>query len=120
LAYRTVALALALAGQFGAPLDEGGYNVGIGHKCATVQFMGQRIDLLEQLAAAKRQAEEAEANIEAQLNTFVSGMVIGNAMTTAENVLKTSELALQGHRSDIERILDDLDKLPLFDGDAQS
>jgi len=81
--------------------------------------MGQRLDLLEQLAAAKRQADEAEANIEDQLNTFVSGMVVGSAMTKAEGILKTSELALQSHRSDIERILDDLDKLPLFDGDAQ-
>ena len=91
-----------------------------GHKCATVQFMGQRLALLEQLAAAKRQADEAEANIEDQLNTFVSGMVVGGAMTKADEVLKTSELALQSHRSDIERILDDLDRLPLFDGDAQS
>ena len=41
-------------------------------------------------------------------------------MTKAEGVLKTSELALQSHLSDIERILDNLDKLPLFDGDAQS
>ena len=37
------------------------------------QFMGQRLALLEQLAAAKQRAEDAEASIEAQLNAFVSG-----------------------------------------------
>jgi hypothetical protein len=75
--------------------------------------MGQRLALLEQLAAAKQRAEEAEANIEIQLNTFVSGMVVGGAMTRAEDVIRTSELALQSHLSDIKRILDDLDRAPL-------
>ena len=75
--------------------------------------MGQRLALLEQLAAAKLRAKEAEARIEAQLNTFVSGMIVGSAMTRAEDVLKTSKLALQSHRSDIKRILDDLDRVPL-------
>ena len=42
-------------------------------------FMGQRLALLEQLAAAQERAEEAEASIEAQLNAFVSGMVVGRS-----------------------------------------
>jgi uncharacterized protein (DUF1778 family) len=75
--------------------------------------MGQRLALLEQLAVARQRAEEAEANIETQLNTFVSGMVVGSAMTRAEAVIRTSNLALQSHRSDIKRILDDLDRVPL-------
>jgi hypothetical protein len=77
-----------------------------------VHFMGQRLALLKQLAAAKQRAKEAEANIEAQLATFVSGMIVGSAMTRAEDVLQTLNLALQSHRSDIKRILDDLDRLP--------
>jgi hypothetical protein len=82
--------------------------------------MGQRLVLLEQLVAAKQQAEETEANIVAQLNTFVSGLVVGSAMTKAEDKLKSLERALQCHRSDIKRILDDLDSVPLFGGDDQS
>ena len=74
--------------------------------------MGQRLALLEQLAVAKQRAEEAEANIESQLNTFVSGMVVGGAMTRAEAVIRTSQLALQSHLSDIKRTLDDLDRVP--------
>ena len=74
-------------------------------------FMGQRSALLEQLAAAKQRAEEAEASIEAQLNAFVSGMIVGAALTRAEDVIRTSNLALQSHRSDIKRILDDLDRV---------
>jgi len=74
------------------------------------QFMGQRLALLEQLAAAKQRAEDAEASIEAQLNAFVSGLIVGTALTRAEDVIRTSNLALQSHRSDIKRILDDLDR----------
>jgi hypothetical protein len=81
--------------------------------------MGQRLALLEQLAAAKQRAEEAEANIEAQLNTFVSGMVVGSAMTRAEDVIRSSNLALQSHRSDIKRILDDLDRVTLDANDPK-
>jgi hypothetical protein len=75
------------------------------------QFMGQRLALLEQLAAAKQRAEDAEASIEAQLNAFVSGLIVGTALTRAEDVIRTSNLALQSHRSDIKRILDDLDRV---------
>jgi len=82
--------------------------------------MGQRLALLDQLAAAKKRAEEAEANIETQLNTFVSGMVVGSAMTRAEDLIRTSRLALQSHRSDIKRILDDLDGVPLDAKDPTS
>lgn len=74
-------------------------------------FMGQRLALLEQLAAAKQRAEDAEASIEAQLNAFVSGLIVGTALTRAEDVIRTSNLALQSHRSDIKRILDDLDRV---------
>ena len=74
-------------------------------------FMGQRLALLEQLAAAKQRAEVAEASIEAQLNAFVSGLIVGTALTRAEDVIRTSNLALQSHRSDIKRILDDLDRV---------
>ena len=73
--------------------------------------MGQRLALLEQLAAAKQRAEDAEASIEAQLNAFVSGLIVGTALTRAEDVIRTSNLALQSHRSDIKRILDDLDRV---------
>jgi len=83
------------------------------------QFMSQRLALLEQLAAAKRLAEKAEANIQTQLDTFVSGMVVGSAMTKTEAGLKTLELTLQSHLADIERILDALDKVPLIDEGAQ-
>ena len=75
------------------------------------QFMGQKLALLEQLAAAKQRAEDAEASIEAQLNAFVSGLIVGTALTRAEDVIRTSNLALQSHRSDIKRILDDLDRV---------
>ena len=73
--------------------------------------MGQRLALLEQLAAAKQRAEDAEASIEAQLNAFVSGLIVGTALTRAEDVIRTSNLALQSHQSDIKRILDDLDRV---------
>ena len=75
--------------------------------------MDQRSALLEQLTAARRHAEDAKASVKVQLNTFVSGMVIGGAMTTAEYKIKTSEMALQSYLSDIERIQDALDNLPL-------
>jgi hypothetical protein len=75
--------------------------------------MGQRLALLEQLAAAKERAEEAEASIEAQLNAFVSGMVVGSVMARAEDVIRIAKLALQSHRADIKRILDDLDRVQL-------
>ena len=110
-------------GQFrrgGAALQKVGYDAGIGHKCATGSIMGQRLSLLQQLAAARRHADEAAAIMQAQLDTFVSGMVVGRAMTKAEDVLKTSNVALQSHLSDIERILDALNKLPLLDRCAQS
>jgi hypothetical protein len=73
--------------------------------------MGQKLVLLEQLAAAQERAEGAETRIEIQLNTFVSGMVVGGAMTRAEDVIRTAKLALQSHRADIKRILDDLDRV---------
>jgi hypothetical protein len=82
--------------------------------------MDQRLALLEQLATARRHAEETEAIIQAQLDTFVSGMVVGRAMTRADEQLKTSELALKSHLSDVERILDYLDKLPPVEEDDQS
>jgi hypothetical protein len=75
--------------------------------------MDQRSALLEQLTAARRQAEGAGASIKVQLDSFVSGMVIGGAMTMAEDIIKTSEIALQGYLSDVERIQDALDNLPL-------
>jgi len=74
--------------------------------------MGQRLSLLEQLAVAKLRASETEASIQAQLNTFVSGMVVGGAMTTVEAKLKTLELTLQSHEADIKRILEDLNSVP--------
>lgn len=64
-----------------------------------------RLSLVEQLAAARRRAEQTKADIQAQLDSFVSGMVIGGAMTKAEDVLSTLELALRSDLSDIERIL---------------
>jgi hypothetical protein len=85
----------------------------IGHQSATSSFMNQRSALLEQLTAARRHAEDAEASVKVQLDTFVSGMVIGAAMTTAEDAIKTLELALQSYLSDVERIQDALDNLPL-------
>lgn len=82
--------------------------------------MHQRSALLEQLATARRGAEQTEADIKDQLDSFVSGMVVGSAMAKAENALDTLGLALQGHLSDIGRILDALHKLPPCDPAAQS
>lgn len=86
--------------------------MGSAMKYAMVPWMGQRSALLEQLAAAKLNAAETEADIEAQLNGFLSGMIIGSALARAEDRLKALELALLSHRSDIKRILGDLDSAP--------
>jgi hypothetical protein len=75
--------------------------------------MSQRSDLLEQLSTAKRLAETAESNMQAHLDTYVSGMVVGNAMSNTEDAIKTLELTLQSHLADVRRILDQLDELPL-------
>jgi hypothetical protein len=104
----------------GVALHKRGYDVCDCHKCAITQLMGQRSALLEQLEAAKRHAGETEANIQANLDTFVSGMVVGGAMTKTEDALRMLELALQSHLAHIEHILDDLHKLPSAEDDAQS
>ena len=41
-----------------------------------------------------------------------------SVMTREEAVIKTLELSLQSHLSDVERILDALDSLPLFEDDS--
>jgi hypothetical protein len=109
-----------VAGQLGGALHKAGYNVWDCHKCAITHPMGQRSALIEQLEAARRHAGETEANIKAQLDTFVSGMVVGGAMTKAQDVLRTLELVLQNHLADIEHIRNDLHKLPPVEDDAQS
>jgi len=47
-------------------------------------------------------------------------MVVGGAMTKAQDVLRTLELVLQNHLADIEHIRNDLHKLPPAEDDVQS
>ena len=72
----------------------------------------QRAHLLEQLSAAKNLAREGEANIRRQKRDIVILHAAGITSPRAQQELHIYEEVQEGILSDIERILEELDKLP--------
>jgi hypothetical protein len=80
----------------------------------------ERHRLLEHLSSAKWHVEEGESQIAAQKRIISDLLAAKSDTTEADTVLRMFELAQSGLIMDVEKILDALDKLPLFEDDGQS
>jgi hypothetical protein len=76
----------------------------------------ERAVLLEHLLAAKRHAELGKLHVEAQKRIVDDLIAAGRNTAQAEQLLRLFEQTQDNHLDHIERILDELDKLPLPEG----
>jgi hypothetical protein len=73
----------------------------------------------ENLSAAKRHAAQGEIHIAAQKRIIADLLAIGSNTADAEKLLLLFEQTQDNHLNHIDRLLDLLDKLPLFEQDTQ-
>lgn len=75
---------------------------------------------MQRLEDAKKRHAESGMYVESQKLIIASLRVRTGDVTEAEKLLQTFERDQENQLAEIERILDELDKMPLTDGDARS
>jgi chromosome segregation ATPase len=80
----------------------------------------ERAELLERLAMVKHHLDQAETRIVEQRNILGQLAHRGANLTKARKLLKTFEKIQDDYLRELDRLLDDLDKIPRTEDDAQS
>ncbi len=74
-----------------------------------------RDGLLAQLQAAKRKVAASDELIAEQRQIVVSLRLAGSDTSLAEETLSTLQVGQEAHLAEIERILDELDRIPILE-----
>ena len=82
--------------------------------------MQNRTDLLRQLTDIKHQVEHGEIMIDAQRRIIASFTACGDDVTEAEKFLEDLEQSQEHRLDEIDRLLAELDKIPLLTENTQS
>lgn len=74
-----------------------------------------RDGLLAQLQAAKRKVAASDGLIAEQRQIVVSLRLAGSDTSLAEETLSALQVGQEAHLAEIERILDELDRIPILE-----
>jgi len=80
----------------------------------------ERAQLLESLAKVRRHVDQAEARVIEQRNLLGQLAHRGDDLTAAQEVLRAFEQIQDNYLIQLNRLLDNLDKIPRTREDAQS
>ena len=80
----------------------------------------ERAQLLERLAEVRQRVQKAETRIVEQRKLLGQLAHRGAHLTKAKRLLHAFEKIQDNYVRELDRLLDDLDKIPRTDGDSQS